>query len=158
MQRMQEAVRETENAIQRMAGQDMTFALESKLRVEEIIHTMEGQAQERNAAIERLASGSTEVSEQVNRAITALQFQDMSSQLLNHILQRVTSTQEVFGNLASLGNTLGAEAVHGNVGGAAAVVRQESDRIAEQIDKMASKTGTNPVDQKEMSHGEIELF
>jgi methyl-accepting chemotaxis protein len=158
MQRMQEAVRETENAIQRMAGQDMTFALESKIRVEEIIRTMEGQALERNAAIDRLASGSAEVSEQVNRAITALQFQDMSSQLLNHIQQRVTATQEVFGELVGVSDTLGVQAGQGSIDGAATVVRQESARITDRLDKLASATGGNPVGQREMSHGDIELF
>ena len=42
MQSMQVSVKQTEAAIQRMAGQDMTFALESKVRVEEIIGAMTG--------------------------------------------------------------------------------------------------------------------
>jgi methyl-accepting chemotaxis protein len=158
MQRMQESVRETERAIQRMAGQDMTFALESKIRVEEIIRTMEAQAQGRNAAIERLADGSAEVTEQVNRAITALQFQDMTSQLLGHILQRVRTIQEVFGDLAALGKALSMPAAQEDIGGTLSAVRRESDRIAGRLDKMANAIGSNPVGQAEMSQGDIELF
>jgi len=41
MQGMQSSVKQTETAIQSMASQDMTFALESKQKVEGIIHTME---------------------------------------------------------------------------------------------------------------------
>ena len=53
---MQGAVRQTEMAIQRMASQDMTFALESKSHVQEIISTMEGQNRSRLEAIGKLAT------------------------------------------------------------------------------------------------------
>lgn len=158
MQRMQEAVGQTEQAIQRMAGQDMTFALESKVRVEEIISTMERQNQDRNVAIDRLASGSAEVDAQVSRAVTALQFQDMVSQLLNHALQRLSALETVLHQLGGLGGRLRDDMVGRDANEAIAALRQETGKIAASIDRMVTRTSDNPVGQLAMSHGDIELF
>ena len=158
IQRMQEAVHQTEVAIQRLAGQDMTFALDSKLSVEQIIRTMEDQARARNEAINDLARGSGEVSAVVNKAITALQFQDMTAQLLSHILQRMATLDQVFGDLARLGNDLSQHAARGDVKAVADALGSEATRIVSRMESMVAAQQENPVGQTAMSQGDIELF
>jgi methyl-accepting chemotaxis protein len=157
MESMQEAVRHTEHAIQRMSGQDMTFALESKERVEEIIHTMEQQNRERSDAIDRLAGGSAQVADQVNRAVTALQFQDLVSQLMNQILQRLTALQNALGSLGGVARTLRGNA-GGDPGAAAGILHAETGKLAASLDRLANLTSSNPVAQQTLSHGDVELF
>jgi methyl-accepting chemotaxis protein len=158
IQRMQEAVHQTEVAIQRLAGQDMTFALDSKLSVEQIIRTMEDQARARNEAISDLARGSGEVSAVVNKAITALQFQDMTAQLLSHILQRMETLDQVFGDLGRLGNDLSQHAASGDVKAMAAALGGEATRIVSRMESKVAAQPENPVGQTAMSQGDIELF
>lgn len=158
MQSMQASVHQTEQAIQRMAGQDMTFALDSKVRVEEIIHSMERQNVQRSDAIGRLADGSVRVEEQVNRAVTALQFQDMVSQLMDHVVRRVKALEAILVDLGKLGQTLRADAEKSDTGAAITVLRQETARIAVNLGNLTNLTSSNPVGQQALSRGDIELF
>ncbi|HZV55136.1 MAG TPA: methyl-accepting chemotaxis protein [Rhodocyclaceae bacterium] len=158
MQTMQHSVRLTEQAIQRMAGQDMTFALESKLRVEEIVQSMEDQNKVRKVAIDRLAAGSSRVEEQVGRAVTALQFQDMVSQLMGHVGRRVEALEAILVELSDLGQTLRADAEKCDAGAAITALRQETARIAVNLGKLANLTSSNPVGQQSFGQGDIELF
>jgi methyl-accepting chemotaxis protein len=158
MQKMQESVNLTEEAIQRLAGQDMTFALESKMRVEEIIRTMENQANTRNSAIGDLARSSGEVAAVVNQAITALQFQDMTAQLLNHILQRMATVDQVCGGLSALGTEIAAFSERGDLAGAENTIASATQQIIGQLENLEVTLRANPVGQSAMSHGDIELF
>jgi methyl-accepting chemotaxis protein len=158
MQGMQDSVRQTEEAIQRMASQDMTFALESKSRVEEIIHIMEAQNQTRMEAIGKLVSGSSAVDSQVSRAVTALQFQDLVSQLMAHVLQRTETLDALIGHLGPLGQALRAGAASGDMAAVVAAVSRETEQIAARIEQMAARTTPSPVGQQAMTHGDVELF
>ena len=95
IQSMQVTVKQTEVAIQGMAGQDLTFAVESKQSVERIIATMKAGNQKRVVALEQLGGIADDVDVQVGRAVTALQFQDIVSQLLGHVGRRVDAINDV---------------------------------------------------------------
>jgi methyl-accepting chemotaxis protein len=158
MQSMESSVKETENAIQSMASQDMTFALESKQKVEDIIHTMERQNVARIEAVEALGASASNVDSLVGRAVTALQFQDMVSQLLSHVVRRVDALDEAMKHLDVLGQALEREAA--SIDGPAAIVslREEQAGIAAALKGIEAKTVNNPVSQQAMTKGDIELF
>lgn len=158
MQSMQISVKETEMAIQGMASQDMTFALESKQQVENIIHTMERQNTTRIQAINNLGGSAAAVDMLVGKAITAMQFQDLVSQLLSHINQRIDALDSVMQELVSLGATLDQEARDHDAAAAVASLREEQARIVATLRSIEPKTIHNPVDQKAMTDGDIELF
>ncbi len=158
MQSMQVSVKQTETAIQGMASQDMTFALESKQQVESIIHTMERQNIGRIQAIGALGGSAVAVENLVGKAITALQFQDMVSQLLSHIARRVDALDAVMRQLNTLGSTLDREAASADARGAIASLREEQGKITAALRGIEAQTINNPVDQKAMTQGDIELF
>jgi methyl-accepting chemotaxis protein len=158
MQSMQVAVKQTESAIERMAGQDMNFALESKQQVEGIIGTMEAQNSARIQAIGSLGDSANVVESLVGRAVTALQFQDMVSQLLSHILRRVEALDVVMRQFDTLGGALDKEAAALNIGAAIHSLRAEQAAIAAALRDIEIQTVHNPVDQKAMTEGDIELF
>jgi methyl-accepting chemotaxis protein len=158
MQTMQVSVQQTEEAIQRMASQDMTFALESKTRVGEIIETMQGQNRIRIEAIGELAKSSHSVEQQVNRAVTGLQFQDMVSQLMAHVGKRVDALDSVIRHLGELSSALQADAQSSNSGAALSQLSDETRRVAESLKNLSVNTHHNPVDQGAMSSGDVELF
>lgn len=158
MQSMESSVKETESAIQGMASQDMTFALESKQKVEDIIHTMEHQNIARIEAIGALGASASNVESLVGRAITALQFQDMVSQLLGHVVRRVDALDDAMKHLDVLGQALEREAA--SVDGPAAIIslREEQAGIIAALKDIEAKTVNNPVSQQAMTQGDIELF
>jgi methyl-accepting chemotaxis protein len=158
MSGMQVAVRQTEQAIQRMASQDMTFALESKSHVEEIIHTIEAQNKGRLEAIGKLASSAHGMEQQVSQAITALQFQDMVSQLMAHVGKRIDALSGVITHLGVLARKLHQDADASDTRDALQQLHEETQRVAGSLTTMTVTTEHNPVDQKSMGKGDIELF
>jgi methyl-accepting chemotaxis protein len=158
MQGMQISVRQTEEAIQRMASQDMTFALDSKTRVSEIITTMQGQNKIRLDAIGQLAASAHSVEQQVNRAVTGLQFQDMVSQLMTHIGKRVDALDGVIRHLGELASALQSDAKSSDSRSALAQLSEETRRVTGSLANLHVETKHNPVGQKQMNSGDIELF
>ena len=158
IQNMQATVKQTEEAIQRMASHDLSFAFESKKSVEQIVSTMERQNQQRGAAIGQLAGIADEVENQVGRAVTALQFQDIVSQLLGHAARRAEAIDDVSRHLASLAQTLQRNAAQPDAAGILESLKAETRRVADRLQDMAIVTSRNPVAQTEMSQGDVELF
>jgi methyl-accepting chemotaxis protein len=158
IQGMQVTVTQTEVAISRMASQDLSFAFESKKSVEQMIATMEAQNALRGAALEQLSGIADEVDVQVGRAVTALQFQDIVSQLLNHVARRVDAIDDVSKHLGGLAQTLQRNAATVNAAEAMQSLQDETRRVSERLQEMAQMTAHNPVAQQEMNQGGIELF
>ena len=158
IQDMQVTVKQTELAIQRMASQDLTFAFESKQNVEKIIGTMEAQNEARMGALGTLGGITDEVDMQVGRAVTALQFQDIVSQLLGHVGRRIDAIDDVSRHLGGLAQTLQRNAATPDAAGALLSLRNETRVVAERLKDMEQMTANNPVSQNEMSQGDIELF
>jgi hypothetical protein len=102
----------------------------------------------------RLASMTGEVGEHVNAAITSMQFQDMTSQLIDRTLKRVTGLREFLG-------TLGAH-------GADVLPDSGSDEIVELLGKVSMALAIQSlelrsvlrkaVNQQHLESGDIELF
>jgi methyl-accepting chemotaxis protein len=158
METMKESVHQTERAIQRMAGQDMGFALESKKRVEEIVQAMDSQGKARREAIDQLVAGSDRVAEQVNRAITALQFQDMVSQLMSHVTRCVDGMRDSVEGMSTMGRSLCAVLDRADDIAAAESLKESAARIAASLERLTALQNGNPVGQQSYGHGDVELF
>lgn len=151
---MRESVKSTEIAIQKMASQDMNFALESKQQVDQILSSIESLNRQREVAIQDLAGHAGEMGSQVNSAVTALQFQDMVSQLIAHIDNRVDVLTKVMSGVAAI-----VDAIDDDMDPeAAARLNRSAEAVRSQLQAMSSVADYNPVRQQEISHGEIELF
>jgi methyl-accepting chemotaxis protein len=146
--RVQTNVRLTEAALAKMAGQDMTFALESKTRVETVVRGLEMLHQRRQQSIVELGASVERVDGAVANAVTSLQFQDMTSQLIGHVQKRIDSIDGVMVTVRALSQ--------------AAALGQASpelvQRVADALAQLTVVDSTNPVAQKAYQEGEIELF
>src|SRR5262249_7070924 len=102
MSLVDESMRETECAIAEVASQDMDFALHSQQHVEEMM----GEVQRVNGsmadAARELATITAEIGVSVNTAVTTLQFQDMVTQLLGHVKQRIEALDTMSDKCAQL--------------------------------------------------------
>lgn len=158
MKGMQESVAQTEQTIERLASQDMNFALESKREVEDILHHLDADNQSRIEAISRLGSGADDMASQVGQAVMALQFQDMVSQLISHVLRRVEALEGVLHETAALGDALRADARSGDTAAALHDLHARTGAINLRLKSLTSDNTNNPVSQQAITEGDIELF
>jgi methyl-accepting chemotaxis protein len=156
MQSMQKAVHGTEEAIKKMASQDMNFALESKQRVEGILVSTERLNRARESALVRMGDAAAGVAQEVQKAVVGLQFQDIVSQLMGHVQRRVAAMEGVMAHLSAMAHTLPKEAADPLA--AAQALRREAENVTRSLSGLTTATANNPVRQSEMSQGAIELF
>ncbi|MBI4754949.1 MAG: methyl-accepting chemotaxis protein [Betaproteobacteria bacterium] len=154
MESMATSVEATESAIQKMAAQDMNFALESKTRVETVLRSVDVISRERAAAVQKMSEAARHVDEQVGHAVMSLQFQDMVSQLMAHIGRRVEALDDVSLRLHALAETASA------AGGPELdeMLRQPLAEVRRSVEELEQRTAHNPVRQQAFAHGDIELF
>lgn len=146
MQSMRDGVRSTESAISKMASQDMTFALSSKGEVEEVLAGVERLNAQRRHGVEQLSQHSSAMDEEVNRAVMAMQFQDMVSQLVGHVLQRVEALEAI-------------SAAMGDLAAAAPNERERAERaLATRLEALPAIKDVHTVNQARIAVGDIELF
>lgn len=142
-----------EEAIDKLTGSFMAIhgAVSSRQDTIDLLLAGGTPALEERARLERM---SDEVGEHVNMAITSMQFQDMTSQLIDRTLKRVTGLREFLG-------TLGAH-------GADVLPESGSEEIVELLGKVSMALAIQSlelrsvlrkaVNQQHMDSGDIELF
>ncbi len=154
MKSMREGVKGTEEAIEKMASTDMNFALESKQQVEHVLTSMEGINQQRSSAISRLGQHTHMMDAEVGRAVTALQFQDMVSQLIGHVDRRVDGLNSLMTEFDALSDGIRHAVAAGDTG----PLCRATESVRTQLSVLAATVDNSPVRQQEISHGEIDLF
>ncbi|WP_152218969.1 methyl-accepting chemotaxis protein [Pseudomonas sp. SCB32] len=135
-------IKDAEGAIAQLADKDMSFALDSRKKIQTMLDDLDAMNQHTVKVVQELDRISLEVGDGVNAAVTALQFQDMSSQLL--------------GQIGKHGARLAALAV-----GLGALDSREPQEWGERLRAEVAELGrplSNPVAQTSLSAGEVELF
>ncbi len=102
----------------------------------------------------KLSAMSGEIGQHVNSAITSMQFQDMTSQLLDRTLKRVAGLRDFLGTLSEHGADIAPET--------------DSDEIVERLGKVSMALAIQSlelrsmlrksVEQRHLESGDIELF
>ncbi|MBQ5948127.1 chemotaxis protein [Massilia sp. ST3] len=152
-----------------------TDLLQTELLLEEAIDKLTGSFMaihsavgSRQATIDRLLAGGTptpedsetlsamsgEIGQHVNSAITSMQFQDMTSQLIERTLKRVAGLRDFLGTLSEHGADIAPET--------------DSDEIVERLGKVSMALAIQSlelrsmlrksVEQRHLESGDIELF
>jgi methyl-accepting chemotaxis protein len=135
-------LQDADAAITQLADKDMGFALDSKQQVHHMLEDLEGMNRHTLKVIEELDRISLEVGSGVDQAITALQFQDMSSQLLGQMRK----------HFAKLGGFAA------GLGGLHALAAEQWPERVENETAELRKPVANPVSQSSVNAGEVELF
>jgi methyl-accepting chemotaxis protein len=153
MKSMREGVKGTEDAIAKLASTDMNFALESKQQVERVLTSMETLNKARIDAIRELGEHTHAMDAEVNRAVTALQFQDLVSQLIGRVQRRVESLGLVEQELDALIGEIRLVCA-GDVRSLPQATESVRKRLAELVVVEAQGAGRS----QDVSHGGIDLF
>lgn len=134
-------------SIYSVASMDMNFALQSKLRVQSTMTRIGEINQNMGQTAQRIDEHAGQVSVGVNAAVTALQFQDMTSQLIGHAQNRIQNIDKIILQLP--GNVQQHAQLSAGLSQARAWLREHAHQEAQR---------SHPVKQESMSSGDIELF
>ncbi|MET1079934.1 MAG: methyl-accepting chemotaxis protein [Pseudomonas sp.] len=129
-------------AISQLAAKDMSFAMSSKKQVNTMLEDLAQMNLRTLKAVQELEQVSQAVASDVGAAITALQFQDLSNQLLTQIRKHAARLEQFSISLEGLAE-LNQDA--------------QQEQLQTQQQQLSSKLH-NPVSQTSMKPGEIELF
>lgn len=136
-----------QNSIVTVASMDMNFALQSKQSVQSTMSRIGEINQSMAGAAQNIDGFANRVSVEVNAAVTALQFQDMSNQLIEHAQRRIDGVAQLVEVIAA-GVREDARLSSG-LTRARTLLREHAEREADR---------SHPVKQESMSSGDIELF
>ncbi len=131
-----------DESVGQLAAKDMTFALNSKKQVADMLEGLNRLNEHTLHTVNELDDLSHQVSISVNRAITALQFQDMSGQLLALMRKHCVQLGSFAGTLRQMSQFSSAEQI---------------EELQAAIQQLASLPH-NPVAQSSMTAGGIDLF
>ena len=157
MQNMQKSIADTETAINKMAAQDMTFALQSKQDVEQAMNNVEELNRHTGQTVAELNQIAGVMEANVNQAVVSLQFQDMVTQLISHVANRLGELQAVVSEIGGAGRIAGAA----ETGIQAAQLERLRTQLASaqsMLDNIHHVIENNPVKQEGFASGGVELF
>ncbi|MGD9786423.1 MAG: methyl-accepting chemotaxis protein [Sulfuricellaceae bacterium] len=156
METVHQSVTQAESAINALASKDMNFALRNKTRVQEMMDNIQTLNQEMADAVSELTDISGQVEQNVNTAITSLQFQDLTTQLLGHIDKRIAAMESVMDSIAAIPLAEESSATEASI--ECRLRLQHFKEALTEAAKLVEQVKHNPVSQAEMSAGDIELF
>jgi methyl-accepting chemotaxis protein len=152
--KMHDATRGAEQTINVMASLDLDFALRSKERVEGTMAEIQGINDNISRGVEMIGAIAGEVEFNVAAAVTCLQFQDLTSQLIGHTRGRLDRMEGVLEQLATLStHDLGLDGEE-RPGAMTDAVTEFKAKLAE----LRTKSAQSPVHQATMAVGEMHLF
>ncbi len=157
MSNMQKSISDTEAAINKMAAQDMTFALQSKQDVEQAMQDVENLNRHTAETVAELNQIAEVMESSVSQAVVSLQFQDMVTQLITHVSNRLGELKQVMNEVGSAGR------LAGSAGGNLQPDQVERLRtlyasMLTMLDGIHHVVENNPVKQEGFASGEVELF
>lgn len=146
-----------ESAINEMASKDMNFALQSKERALEMQVGVRKVNDGIALGVDELGRIARQVEQNVHTAVTALQFQDVTTQLVGHTRLRITELESMIGGLAALPEMLDA-AVAGESGADTSHANAVLEQLRERMVAARGRTSRSPVREDQMDKGGVELF
>ena len=142
-----------EGAINQLASHDLNFALQAKQDVEQTMAGIHSVNENMAVKIAELAGIGEKMGQSVNSTVTAMQFQDLSRQLLDHTVERLDGMATLMKRLEPVAETLRPCGQDGT--------RPRPDALAgaaEALEQLKVRTARSPVQQTQVKGGSVELF
>lgn len=155
---MQAHIDAAETAINHMAAQDMTFALTSKGDVEMAMNGIEEMNRRTGSSVTELNLIAEQVESSVNQAVMSLQFQDMVTQLLGHVVRRLDILDEVVHDEQQMAQVLSDPGDPAGTVVKLDALRDHVEMLSQKLIALKKAVDHNPVQQAGYSSGDVELF
>lgn len=146
------SVHTAEQSINGMASKDMNFALVSKERVGNMLDSVRSLNQNVTDAVQKITVISQEVGGEVGRTVTSLQFQDLVTQLLARVGDRIQAMSAALQEIDQVQST--ASSIQDLPSLSQYLQRYETVIAKAKV----APNGSGPVSQGHMASGDIDLF
>jgi methyl-accepting chemotaxis protein len=134
------SVTEAEGLINQLASQDMMFTLQAKQRLSETSEKINQLDDSMAGSIQALRGGVERLSDQVGTAVRCLQFQDLTTQLMEHVRRRLDGIDEAF------------------VVGEQSLTAPGAQSADDAFSALSERLSHAPVKQQAMDSGSVDLF
>ncbi len=151
---VKDTLRNATEVVNKVVSADMNVALSGKQQVNEMSASIESLQRETNRVLEQTQHASDTIAALVNQSVTALQFEDMTTQLLAHIERRLTAITELSQLLDQL-HDAGANA--DLIENYRQILTRLETALADLKPKIQS-VEKQAVTQQDVAEGEVELF
>ncbi|MGM0416959.1 MAG: methyl-accepting chemotaxis protein, partial [Thermodesulfobacteriota bacterium] len=147
---------QVEESIKKVATSSEAIASTQQGRVDTILDQTRSFHTRVNESAAEIGDISRSVSHQVGSAVTSLQFQDMATQIVDTVTRRVDAMDNLLDSLAELEVELTPEE--------SATLNQQQQHMLklqhmlQEANRLVRDSQHNPVTQKSMDEGDIELF
>ncbi|MDH5299891.1 MAG: methyl-accepting chemotaxis protein [Gammaproteobacteria bacterium] len=140
-------IAQVQQTTSKIASKDMTFAITSKERVDHMLTEVSTLNQFISERLTRVSGMSSEIGQNVNDAVRAMQFEDVVRQLLEYVESRVSVVSSLLNDVAAVSSHEEKEQILQRLA-------QEKKQLAE------TRKGDHfvKVQQTSMDQGEVELF
>ncbi|MDH5545976.1 MAG: methyl-accepting chemotaxis protein [Gammaproteobacteria bacterium] len=141
-----------QSVVSKIASKDVTFAIESKQHIDVMIEDMVALNGSIEKNLQEVSGISNSIGEQVNVAVRALQFEDIVRQLTEHSSGRLLRMKEL---------TIEASEILGDKTELFDELQLRAKALLGEIDKFSLSRDSdkfNPVMQKSMGQGDVDLF
>lgn len=156
-QEMRTTMTRARDIVGHIASTDLTLTISSKDRMDELMDDIESQSQSISEELQHVSQISAEISQNVDLALQSLQFEDMTSQLIVHVDNRIATLMKLFSVITLLRKDVSVvmrEELEKQLQNHMDTLREEMNRV-HQLSELTEK---NPVHQESMEEGEIEFF
>ncbi|MEN8167040.1 MAG: methyl-accepting chemotaxis protein [Pseudomonadota bacterium] len=147
-------IQEARASIGEVASKDMTFAIQSKARVKEMMGHIGKMNEEMADNLSLISSMSGQINSLVGDAVRSLQFEDIVRQLAGYSEHHLERLEGIVGSIQAGIDELGAREDDATQQFTSGLIQLRSD-ISEQIRQDREH---KPVEQSSMAEGEVELF
>jgi methyl-accepting chemotaxis protein len=156
MENVHRALQDAGALIDHMASREVQSAQEAKAQAEQTLAGIQTVNASIAAGVKDMSQIAGEVSVNVNRAVSTLQFQDVASQLVGHTRKRVEQAEAMAQALSALTPPLAqlSAANDERIAPALAALARVKDTVAQ----ARARTAANPVRQQDMQTGSVDLF
>ena len=146
IQRIHDMVELVGKDINVMAAKDMTYAIQSKKLLMDSMGSADAMNAELEKTMQKLGEIASRIEHDVNSAVTNLQFQDMTTQLVEHNKKRILAFEDVLRKAVRVESA--------DIATRGPLLAEINEILAEANQHSQKK----PVGQESMASGDIELF
>ncbi len=151
-----QALASVQKVINQMASQDEVVTGSAKHRVDDLMTKTRAFNENIERSVREISQSSERVGVEVRHAVTSLQFQDLATQVLGTTNNRVENLESLLQNLAIL--SLDHRARADDLSDDCRNRLEEFKQALSEASCLLERASHNPVSQKSMDEGDIELF
>lgn len=149
-----DSISEAKDSVAKLASKDMTFAIQSKSKVDEMMEQI-GQMNESTALnLSQVSEMSGRINYLVGDAVRSLQFEDIVRQLAGYSEHHIGRLNEIFRRVQS-----NIDGMMQDPAGSAETFAVKMEQLRVMVnEEFSQEKAHKPVDQTSMDEGEVELF